>query len=103
MDPKFELESPKVVSLLANLVRAFRARAVEIDFDKDKLSILQALAEEGLVDLTNDGFRLAGTSGSYLAKSQRPPVTAKGILFLERLPVDKFVEQPGLFRFLGWL
>lgn len=103
MKPKLEIESVKVVALLANLVRAFRAREIEVDFDEDKIVILRALAEEGLVDLANDGFRLSATSGSYIAKSQKPPVTAKGILFLERLPIDKFVDQPGLFRFLGWL
>ena len=97
------IDDPGPVTLLAKLVRAFRAREIELRFDERDIAILKNLAEEGLVDLSNDGFLLNDKNGSYVARSQSPPVTAKGILFLERLPVDKFVDQPGLFRFLGWL
>jgi len=103
MNTKSDIEAPEAVALLANLVRAFRAREVELHFNGEQLAILQTLEEAGLVDLTNDGFRLRAGSGSYVANSLTPPVTAKGVLFLERLPVDKFVDHPGLFRFLGWL
>jgi hypothetical protein len=103
MNTNFDIEAPRAVALLANLVRAFRAREVELHFDGEQMALLERLQEEGLVDLTNDGFRLTAGSGSYVANSLTPPVTAKGVLFLERLPVDKFVDRPGLFRFLGWL
>ncbi len=72
-------------------------------FDEPERTILARLSGEGLVDLSNDGFHLAPTGGSYTVRSQVPPVTAKGILYLERLPVDEFTDRPGLFRFLGWL
>ena len=94
---------PKTVALLAALVRAFRAADIEMRFDEADRGILQRLADEGLVDLSNDGFRLTETAGSYAVRSQTPPVTPKGIQFLERLPIDEFMDRPGLFRFLGWL
>lgn len=96
-------EHPLVVGLLAKLLRAFRAREIEVNLDEADVRVLQKLAEDGFVDLANDGFLIEGKTATYLAKSQTPPVTAKGILFLERLPVDKFLDRPGLFRFLGWL
>ena len=94
---------PKTVALLAGLVRAFRAGDVEMRFDEADRAVLDTLSAEGLVDLSNDGFRLAGTAGSYAVRSPVPPVTSKGILYLERLPIDEFADRPGLFRFLGWL
>ena len=94
---------PKEVALLAGLVRAFRAGDIELRFDKTDRAILEALSAEELVDLSNDGFRLTKGGGSYAVRSQVPPVTAKGILYLERLPIDEFTDRPGLFRFLGWL
>ena len=94
---------PKAVALLAGLVRAFRAGDVEMRFDEADRAVLDTLSAEGLVDLSNDGFRLAGTAGSYAVRSPVPPVTSKGILYLERLPIDEFADRPGLFRFLGWL
>ncbi len=96
-------KDPKTVALLAGLVRAFRAGDVEIHFDEGDRTILRRLGADGLVDLSNDGFRLTETGGSYTVRSQVPPVTPKGILFLERLPVDAYADRPGLFRFLGWL
>ena len=97
------MEDPGAVTLLAGLVRAFRAGDIEVCFDKAERAVLRKLSEEGLVDLSNDGFRLTPTGGSYAVRSQVPPVTAKGILYLERLPIDEFTDRPGLFRFLGWL
>ena len=97
------LEHPKVVAFLAGLVRTFRAGDIEMRFDEADRAILRRLADEGLVDLSNDGFRLTDTGGSYAVRSQVPPVTPKGILFLERLPIDAYSDRPGLFRFLGWL
>ena len=97
------MEDPKAVALLAGLVRAFRAGDIEMCFDEVERVTLGKLSDEGLVDLSNDGFRLAPTGGSYAVRSQIPPVTAKGILYLERLPIDEFADRPGLFRFLGWL
>ena len=84
-------------------MRAFRAGDVEMRFDEADRAVLDTLSAEGLVDLSNDGFRLAGTAGSYAVRSRVPPVTSKGILYLERLPIDEFEDRPGLFRFLGWL
>ena len=101
--PSPSLEDPKVVALLAGLVRAFRAGDIEMRFDETERAILDLLSGEGLVDLSNDGFCLTETGGSYAVRSQVPPVTPKGILFLERLPIDEFADRPGLFRFLGWL
>ncbi|MCY4439195.1 MAG: hypothetical protein OXE53_03155 [Deltaproteobacteria bacterium] len=101
--PRPSLEDPKVVALLAGLVRTFRAGDIEMRFDGTERTILDLLSGEGLVDLSNDGFRLTETGGSYAVCSQVPPVTPKGILFLERLPIDEFADRPGLFRFLGWL
>ena len=72
-------------------------------FDEEARAVLDLLSGEGLVDLSNEGFRLTQTGGSYAVVSQVPPVTSKGILFLERLPIDEFTDRPGLFRFLGWL
>lgn len=72
-------------------------------FNEADRANLRTLAAEGLVDLSNDGFRLTETGGSYSVRSRTPPVTPKGILFLERLPIDEFIDRPGLFRFLGWL
>ena len=97
------MEDPKAVALLAGLVRAFRAGDIEMRFDETERAILDLLSGEGLVDLSNDGFRLTETGGSYSVCSQVPPVTPEGILFLERLPIDEFTDRPGLFRFLGWL
>ncbi len=97
------MEDPKAVALLAGLVRAFRAGDIEMCFDEVERVTLGKLSDEGLVDLSNDGFRLTPTGGSYAVRSQVPPVTAKGVLYLERLPVDEFADRPGLFRFLGWL
>ena len=97
------MEDPVAVTLLAGLVRAFRAGDIEVCFDEAEHAVLRKLSEEGLVDLSNDGFRLTPTGGSYAVRSQVPPVTAKGILYLERLPIDEFTDRPGLFRFLGWL
>lgn len=97
------MEDPKTVALLAGLVRAFRAADIEMRFDETERAILDLLSGKGLVDLSNDGFRLTETGGSYAVRSQVPPVTPKGILFLERLPIDEFTGRPGLFRFLGWL
>ena len=97
------MEDPKAVALLAGLVRAFRAGDIEMCFDEVDRVTLGKLSDEGLVDLSNDGFRLTPTGGSYAVRSQIPPVTAKGILYLERLPIDEFADRPGLFRFLGWL
>lgn len=97
------MEDPKAVALLAGLVRAFRAGDIEMCFDEVDRVTLGKLSDEGLVDLSNDGFRLTPTGGSYAVRSQVPPVTAKGVLYLERLPVDEFADRPGLFRFLGWL
>lgn len=94
---------PKAVALLAGLVRTFRAADIEIHFDEADCAILRRLAAAGLVDLSNDGFRLTETAGSYAVRCQTPPVTPEGILYLERLPIDEFVDRPGLFRFLGWL
>ncbi|MDE0029554.1 MAG: hypothetical protein OXU42_09175 [Deltaproteobacteria bacterium] len=91
------------MTLLAGLVRAFRAGDIELRFDEADRAILGRLGEDGLVDLANDGFRLNETGGSYRVRSQVPPVTPDGILFLERLPIDQFADRPGLFRFLGWL
>ncbi len=96
-------QDPKVVALLAGLVRAFRAGDIEMRFDEADRTILDLLSRQGLVDLSNDGFRLTATGGSYVVRSQVPPVTPEGILFLERLPIDEFTDRPGLFRFLGWL
>ena len=93
------MEDPKAVTLLASLVRAFRAGDIEMRFDEADRAILDALSADGLVDLANDGFRLTEAGGSYAVRSQVPPVTAKGILYLERLPVDEFADRPGLFRF----
>jgi len=101
--PSHLSEDPKVVALLAGLVRAFRAGDIELRFDKAERETLKKLSEEGFVDLSNDGFALTTTGGSYSMKSHVPPVTANGILFLERLPIGEFVDRPGLFRFLGWL
>ena len=101
--PSHSPEDPKVVALLAGLVRAFRAGDIEMHFDEADRAVLDLLSGEGLVDLSNDGFRLTETGGSYAVRSQVPPVTPKGILFLERLPIDEFTDRPGLFRFLGWL
>ncbi len=101
--PSHPSEDPKVVALLAGLVRAFRAGDIEMRFDQADRAILDLLSGEGLVDLSNDGFRLTETGGSYAVHSQVPPVTPKGVLFLERLPIDEFTDRPGLFRFLGWL
>ena len=97
------MEDPKAVALLAGLVRAFRAGDIEMCFDEVERVTLGKLSDEGLVDLSNDGFRLTPTDGSYAVRSQIPPVTAKGVLYLERLPIDEFADRPGLFRFLGWL
>ncbi len=97
------MEDPKAVTLLAGLVRAFRAGDIEMRFDEVDRAILDALSAKGLVDLANDGFRLTEAGGSYAVRSQIPPVTADGILYLERLPIDEFADRPGLFRFLGWL
>lgn len=97
------MEDPKAVALLAGLVRAFRAGDIEMCFDEVDRVTLGKLSDEGLVDLSNDGFRLTPTGGSYAVRSQIPPVTAKGVLYLERLPIDEFADRPGLFRFLGWL
>ena len=97
------MENPKAVTLLAGLVRAFRAGDIEMCFDEADRAVLDGLSAEGLVDLANDGFRLTEAGGSYAVQSQVPPVTAKGILYLERLPIDEFADRPGLFRFLGWL
>lgn len=94
---------PKTVTLLAGLVRAFRAGDVEMRFDEADRGILDGLSADGLVDLSNDGFRLTPTGGSYSVRTQVPPVTASGILYLERLPIEEFADRPGLFRFLGWL
>ncbi|MDE0035025.1 MAG: hypothetical protein OXU75_18120 [Deltaproteobacteria bacterium] len=97
------MEDPKAVTLLASLVRAFRAGDIELRFDEVDRVILDALSAKGLVDLANDGFRLTEAGGSYAVRSQTPPVTADGILYLERLPIDEFADRPGLFRLLGWL
>lgn len=97
------MEDPKAVTLLAGLVRAFRAGDVGMRFGEEDRLILEKLSEEGLVDLSTDGFRLTRAGGFYAVQSRVPPVTAKGILYLERLPVDEFADRPGLFRFLGWL
>ena len=97
------MEDPKAVALLAGLVRAFRAGDIEMRFDETDRAILDRLSGEGFVDLSNDGFRLTEIGGSYAVRSQVPPVTPKGILFLERLPIDEFTDRPGLFRFFGWL
>ena len=97
------LEHPRVVALLAGLVRTFRAGDIKMRFDEADRVILRRLGDEGLVDLANDGFRLNEAGGSYAVRSQVPPVTPKGILFLERLPIDQYIDRPGLFRFLGWL
>lgn len=97
------MEDLKTIALLAGLVRAFRAGDIEMRFDETDRAILDALSAEGLVDLANDGFRLNEAGGFYAVRSRVPPVTAKGILYLERLPVDEFADRPGLFRFLGWL
>ena len=94
---------PGAVALLAGLVRAFRAGDIEVRFDEADRAMLDALAAEGLVDLSNDGFTLTAAGGSYVVRAQVPPVTARGILYLERLPLDEFADRPGLFRFLGWL
>ena len=94
---------PKAVALLAGLVRAFRAGDIELSFDEAGRAVLRELSEQGFVDLSNDGFTLTDTGGSYAVRSQVPPVTADGILYLERLPIDEFAGRPGLFRFLGWL
>ncbi len=72
-------------------------------FDERQRAALDLLCRKGFVDLSNDGFRLTETGGSYTVRSQVPPVTPKGILFLERLPINEFTDRPGLFRFLGWL
>ena len=101
--PRPSLEEPQVVALLAGLVRTFRAGDIEMRFDETERAILDLLSGEGFVELSKDGFRLTETSGSYAVRSQVPPVTPKGILFLERLPIDEFTNRPGLFRFLGWL
>ena len=97
------MEDAKAVTLLAGLVRAFRAGDIELRFDEAERAVLGRLSHEGLVDLSNDGFRLTPAGGSYAVRSQVPPVTARGILYLERLPSDEFTDRPGLFRFLGWL
>lgn len=97
------MNDPRAVGLLAKLVRAFRAGGIELHFDAEELVILKNLAEQGLMDLSNDGFLINEESGTYVARTHNPPVTAKGILFLERLPIDEFVDRPGLFRLLGWL
>ena len=97
------IEDRRAVLLLARLVHAFRAREIELSFIENDMAILKRLAAEGFVDLSNDGFSLKEKKGRFIANSQEPPVTAKGVLFLERLPIDKFVDQPGMFRFLGWL
>ena len=97
------MEDAKAVALLAGLVRTFRAGDIEMGFDEGDRALLGRLSEEGLVDLSNDGFRLTPTGGSYAVRSQVPPVTAKGTLYLERIPIDEFTDRPGLFRFLGWL
>lgn len=102
VEPDF-MEDLKAVTLLARLVRAFRAGDIEIRFDEADLAILKALSKEGLVNLDNDGFHLTPTGGSYSVRSRVPPVTASGILYLERLPIEEFADRPGLFRFLGWL
>ena len=101
--PSDPLEHPRVVALLAGLVRTFRAGDIKMRFDEADRVILRRLGDEGLVDLANDGFRLNEAGGSYAVRSQVPPVTPKGILFLERLPIDQYIDRPGLFRFLGWL
>ena len=72
------MEDPKAVALLAGLVRAFRAGDIEMCFDEVERVTLGKLSDEGLVDLSNDGFRLTPTGGSYAVRSQVPPVTAKG-------------------------
>ena len=97
------MEDPKAVTVLASLVRAFRAGDIEMRFDAADRVVLEKLSRQGFVDLSNDGFALAATGGSYSVRTQVPPVTAEGILYLERLPIDEFTDRPGLFRFLGWL
>ncbi len=97
------MEDPGAIALLAGLVRAFRAGDIEMRFEEADRAVLAKLSREGLVNLSNDGFTLTEAGGSYAARSPVPPVTAKGILYLERLPIDTFAHRPGLFRFLGWL
>lgn len=96
-------DDARSVRLLAQLVRAFKGRQIELRFDEKDLERLRSLARQGLVELSNDGFAFGADSAIYVAKSQTPPVTPAGILFLERLPIDRFVDRPGLFRFLGSL
>ena len=57
------MEDPKAVALLAGLVRAFRAGDIEMRFDETERAILDMLSGEGLVDLSNDGFRLTQIGG----------------------------------------
>jgi len=45
------MEDPRPVALLAKLVRAFRARQIELDFDEEDFALVQQLAKEGFVDL----------------------------------------------------
>ncbi len=97
------VHDPKAVALLAGLVRAFRAGDIELSFDEADRAVLQELSELGFVDLSNNGFTLTDAGGSYAARSHVPPVTAEGVLYLERLPIDEFTDRPGLFRLLGWL
>ena len=97
------MEDLTAVTLLASLVRAFRAGEIEVRFDAADRVALEGLSGQGLVDLSNDGFHLTAAGGFYSVRSRVPPVTAKGILYLERLPIDAFAHRPGLFRFLGWL
>ena len=48
--------------------RAFRAGDIEMRFDETERAILDLLSGEGLVDLSNDGFRLTETGGAYAVR-----------------------------------
>ena len=80
------MEDPKAVALLAGLVRAFRAGDIEMRFDETDREILDRLSGEGLVDLSNDGFRLTEIGGSYAVRSQVPPVTPREFCFWNASP-----------------
>ena len=83
-------------------MRAFRAGDIEMRFDETDREILDRFPAR--VSWTSPTTaRLTEIGGSYAVRSQVPPVTPKGILFLERLPIDEFTDRPGLFRFFGWL
>lgn len=85
----------KRLELLAKLFKTYKSANMELSFTDEDEVILRDLEARGFVGLSVEGFQSTfGRNTYFLSGITGSPITPKGVEYLEKTKIDKFIGHP---------